>query len=234
MNKVAIITGGRAGIGKACVEKFVGQGYRVINLSRRPSDISGCVDIAADFTRDDWQISVADQLLLLLQDAEQLTLIHNAGMHASDTAINVDAATMRDSLNVNVVAPALLNTLIAPYLNLGSSILYVGSTLSEKAVAGCVSYVTSKHAVIGLMRSTCQDLAGKGVHTACICPGFTDTEMLRHHVGGSDEVLKDIATLCTQNRLIQPSEIAETLYFCATNAVINGTVLHANLGQVER
>lgn len=234
MSKVAIITGGRAGIGKACVEKFVEQGYQVVNLSRRPSGLSGCTDIVADFTRDDWQASVAPELIPLLKGAEQLTVVHNAGMHASDTAINVDAAVMRDSLNVNVVAPAVLNTLVAPYLNSGSSILYIGSTLSEKAVAGCVSYVASKHAVIGLMRSTCQDLAGKGVHTACVCPGFTDTEMLRHHVGGSEEVLKDIATICTQNRLIQPSEIAETLYFCATNAVVNGTVLHANLGQIER
>ncbi len=234
MSKVAIITGGRAGIGKACVEKFVEQGYQVVNLSRRPSGLSGCTDIAADFTRDDWQVSVTPELIPLLKGAEQLTVVHNAGMHASDTAINVDAAVMRDSLNVNVVAPAVLNTLVAPYLNSGSSILYIGSTLSEKAVAGCVSYVASKHAVIGLMRSTCQDLAGKGVHTACVCPGFTDTEMLRHHVGGSEEVLKDIATICTQNRLIQPSEIAETLYFCATNAVVNGTVLHANLGQIER
>ncbi len=234
MKKVAIITGGRAGIGKACVEKFVEQGYQVINLSRRPSHLSGCIDIAADFTRNDWQTSVATELKPLLQGAGQLTVVHNAGMHASDSATNVDAAIMRDSLNVNVVAPAVLNTLIAPYLTAGSAIVYIGSTLSEKAVAGCVSYVTSKHAVIGLMRSTCQDLAGKGVHTACVCPGFTDTEMLRHHVGGSEAVLKDIATICTQNRLINPTEIADTVYFCATNAVINGTVLHANLGQIER
>ena len=234
MKKVAIITGGRAGIGKACVEKFVQQGYQVINLSRKPSGLAGCIDITADFTSLDWQVSVAAELAPMLEAAEQLVLVHNAGMHASDSAINVDAAVMRDSFNVNVIAPAMLNTLVAPYLKAGSSILYIGSTLSEKAVAGCVSYVASKHAVIGLMRSTCQDLVGKGIHTACICPGFTDTEMLRHHVGNSEEVLKDIATVCTQNRLIQPTEIADTVYFCAINAVINGTVLHANLGQVER
>ncbi len=234
MNKVAIITGGRAGIGKACVEKFLQQGYQVVNLSRKSSELVGCTDIAADFASLDWQSSVSAQLTPMLETAEQLVVVHNAGMHASDSAVNIDAAVMRDSLNVNVVAPAILNTLVAPYLKSGSSILYIGSTLSEKAVAGCVSYVTSKHAVVGLMRSTCQDLVGKGIHTACICPGFTDTEMLRHHVGNSDEVLKDIATLCTQNRLVQPIEIADTVYFCATNPVINGTVLHASLGQVER
>ena len=69
------------------------------------------------------------------------------------------------------------------------SIIYIGSTLSEKGVANSCSYVTSKHAVVGLMRSTTQDLVGKGIHTACICPGFTDTEMLKNHVGGSKEIL---------------------------------------------
>ncbi len=234
MKKVAIVTGGRAGIGRATVEKFVEQGYQVINLSRRPSNVDGCDDIAADFTQLDWPSSVSPQLLPKLAGAEQLAVIHNAGMHASDSAVEVDGAIMRDSLNVNVVAPALLNTLLAPHLTPGSSIVYVGSTLSEKAVTGCVSYVASKHAVIGLMRSTCQDLAGKAIHTACVCPGFTDTEMLRHHVGNSDEILKDIASLCTQNRLITPAEIADVLYFCATSPVVNGTVMHANLGQIER
>jgi hypothetical protein len=58
--------------------------------------------------------------------------------------------------------------------------------------------------------------------------------MLREHVGESGEALKSIASGVTFNRLIEPSEIAATLYFCARNPVINGAVIHANLGQVER
>eukprot|EP01043_Picozoa_sp_COSAG02_P056833 COSAG02_NODE_6801_length_3352_cov_170.007378_3_plen_92_part_00 len=52
---------------------------------------------------------------------------------------------------------------------------FVGSTLSEKAVANTASYVTAKHAMVGLMRATCQDLAAAAapVHTALVCPGFT-------------------------------------------------------------
>jgi NAD(P)-dependent dehydrogenase (short-subunit alcohol dehydrogenase family) len=84
------------------------------------------------------------------------------------------------------------------------------------------------------MRATCQDLAGKGVHTACICPGFTETEMLRAHVGDSQDVLDSIAAGITFGRLIEPREIAEVLYFCARNPVVNGSVIHANLGQISR
>ena len=114
----------------------------------------------------------------------------------------------------------------------GSSILYVGSTLAEKAVPNSYSYVVTKHALIGMMRATCQDLAGRGIHTACICPGFTDTEMLRAHV--PDEAMDAVRGLSAYGRLIEPSEIAHTLHWAAESPVINGAVLHANLGQVER
>ena len=87
--------------------------------------------------------------------------------------------------------------------------------------------------MVGMMRASCQDLTSTGIHTACICPGFTDTEMLRAHVGGSEEVLEAIGGLSTFGRLIDPSEIAETILFCAENPVINGAVIHANLGQKE-
>jgi len=89
-------------------------------------------------------------------------------------------------------------------------------------------------AVAGLMRATCQDLAGTGIHTACLCPGFTDTAMLRAHVGGSDETLAAIAAGISFNRLIEPGEIARALLFCAENPVVNGSLIHANLGQIQR
>jgi 3-oxoacyl-[acyl-carrier protein] reductase len=88
--------------------------------------------------------------------------------------------------------------------------------------------------VVGLMRATCQDLAGSGVHTACVCPGFTDTEMLREHVGQDQVILTAIAGGVTQGRLIKPQEIADTLWFASQQAVTNGAVLHVNLGQIER
>ena len=65
------------------------------------------------------------------------------------------------------------------------------------------------------------------------CPGFTDTEMLRTHINDSAEVLAAVSAMSAFNRLVAPDEIANTLWFCATNPVINGAVIHANLGQIE-
>jgi NAD(P)-dependent dehydrogenase (short-subunit alcohol dehydrogenase family) len=92
------------------------------------------------------------------------------------------------------------------------------------------SYVTTKHAMIGLMRSTCQDLFGRFIHTACVCPGATETEMLQEYVQGNTEALEMMAGTLSENRLITPEEIASTLLFCSQNSVINGSVIHANLG----
>lgn len=232
--KVAIVTGGRTGIGLATLQRFQQGGFEVINISRQPSPLAGCTNLEADFSRPGWSSETAGDLERFVEGSDQVVLVHNAGLHVNDSAMAVDAEAMRRSFDVNVVAPAVLNKLVDPHLQPGSAILYVGSTLSEKAVAGCASYVAAKHALLGLMRSTCQDLQGRQVHTACICPGFTDTEMLREHVGNSEQVLREIASICTYGRLIDTAEIADTIYFCATNPVINGTVMHANLGQIER
>ena len=151
----------------------------------------------------------------------------------SDNVENIDADNLREVLEVNLVGPSILNKMIIPYMNKGSSILYVGSTLSEKAVPQMSSYVTTKHGMVGLMRSTCQDLFGRFIHTACICPGATETEMLVEYVQGNKEALTMMAQTLSENRLISPKEIARTLLFCAQNSVINGSIIHANLGIQE-
>ena len=126
-----------------------------------------------------------------------------------------------------------LNQHLLPLMRTASSVLYIGSTLSEKAVANSFSYVTSKHAQLGMMRATCQDLMGSGIHTAMICPGFTDTEMLRTHLGNDPAVEAAVAGMNSFSRLIEPAEIAELVRWAHHNPVINGAVLHANLGQKE-
>ena len=167
-----------------------------------------------------------------LQNAEEIVLIHNAAKLVNDSTLETPSNQFREVLEINVVAPNTLNYFAIPYMQAGSSILYVGSTLSEKAVPGSFSYVTSKHAMVGMMRATCQDLAGRRIHTACVCPGFTDTEMLRQHV--PEDVMEQISGMSAFERLVSPDEIANTLLWAAQSPVINGSIIHANLGQVER
>lgn len=230
--KCLIITGASAGIGLHTAETFLKAGFQVINLSRRRCPLDAVTHINCDLAEPGFLEQISPQISGTLQNAEQVVLIHNAARMANDSAVETPSNELRGVLEVNLVAPNTLNYFVIPFMQAGSSILYVGSTLSEKAVPGSFSYVTSKHAMVGMMRATCQDLAGRGIHTACICPGFTDTEMLRAHV--PEEAMEQVQGMSAYNRLVHPDEIAATLMWAANSPVLNGTVLHANLGQVER
>ncbi|MAM79466.1 MAG: short-chain dehydrogenase [Gammaproteobacteria bacterium] len=226
-----VITGASKGIGKATAARFVANGDRVINISRSPSDIQGIENVPIDLAGPGAIDSVDDLVNNLPFD--DIHLIHNAAKLVNDSIRDVDAESFKAIININIIAPQILNQAILPKMAEGSSIIYIGSTLSEKAVANSYSYVSTKHAMVGMMRATCQDLAGSGIHTACICPGFTDTEMLRAHVGDSNEVLAEIGSMSSYGRLIEPAEIARTIEFATANPVINGSIIHANLGQKE-
>ena len=234
LDKHLIITGASSGIGYATAKLFQEDGYQVINLSRSKINLKNATHLTADLSKRDWSNEVSKKLSLILTDSSEISLIHNASMMQSDNIENIDIDNLRDIYEVNLVAPAILNKIIIPYMKNGSSILYVGSTLSEKAVPQMSSYVTSKHGMIGLMRSTCQDLFGRYIHTACICPGATETEMLQEYVQGNQEALDMMAQTLSENRLISSEEIAKTLFFCAKNSVINGSVIHANLGIISQ
>jgi 3-oxoacyl-[acyl-carrier protein] reductase len=230
--KLLLITGASSGIGLQTADRFLRDGYTVVNLSRRKSPLPAVNHINCDLSAAGFLDIISPQLLPLLQQAEGIMLIHNAAVLEQDSAVETPSNDFRRVLEVNLVAPNTLNYFTIPYMRPGSAVLYVGSTLSEKAVPGRFSYVVSKHGTIGMMRATCQDLAGREIHTACICPGFTDTEMLRGHV--SPDAMEQIAQLTAFGRLVSAEEIAGTLHWAAHNPVINGAVIHANLGQIER
>lgn len=230
--KCLLITGASAGIGLHTADLFAKEGYQVINLSRRRCQLDSVTHINCDLSEPGFIEHISPQLTNTLQNAEELVLIHNAARLSGDSAIETPSNQFREVLEINLVAPNTLNYFAIPFMQPGSSILYVGSTLAEKAVPGSFTYVTTKHAMVGMMRATCQDLAGRRIHTACVCPGFTDTEMLRQHV--PEDAMEQVMGMSAYNRLVSPDEIADTLLWTARNPVINGSVIHANLGQVER
>ena len=231
-----IITGASKGIGLATAKLFVEAGWRVLNLSRSPCPLAGVTNRKTDLADQGWAEDFAEWLKNQPELAVEarICLVHNAAVMVRDTALDSDAKQMATAFAVNVIAPASLNRVLSPWMGAGSSILYIGSTLSEKGIPGSASYVSSKHAIAGLMKVTAQDLKGRCVHTACICPGFTATEMLVDHLGDNPDAQERILGMQTMGRLIETSEIAEFIYFCGENPVVNGAVLHANLGQVER
>lgn len=230
MNQFAIITGASKGIGKSCAELFKQQGWQIINISRHSTTLSGVINFEIDLSVRGWEQSHSELLTRAAGKADKICLIHNAAENHKDNIADLSELDFRRVLEINVMAPHLLNRLFLPLMKPGSSIIYIGSTLSEKAVSNAYSYITTKHALAGMMKATCQDLAGTNIHTACVCPGFTNTEMLRSHLTAKDiEIIRN--KICAK-RFIEPEEMAQLILFCADNPIINGAVLHGNLGQI--
>jgi NAD(P)-dependent dehydrogenase (short-subunit alcohol dehydrogenase family) len=231
--KIAIVTGASSGIGRAVARRFHAVGWRVVNLARRKSPDEEIDNILCELSDAETIASAAELLCAELRSSTEACIVHAAAELERSTADCQPLPSMRRAIEVNVVGPSQLNTLLLSALPTGSSVVFLGSTLSEKAVSGAFSYVISKHAVAGMAKATAQDMAGRGVHAVCVCPGFTDTPMLRAHLGDDADALASVAAANSFNRLLAPEEIAELVWTAHRNPSLNGSVLHANLGQIE-
>ena len=233
MKRIAVITGASSGIGKALAQRFSEKSDLVINISRRVCEISNVVNIRFDLSQANQFLDLEEELAKYIGKKALIRLIHNASRLDKDSHDHLSIDRFQTVLNVNLIAPIRINQILLPWMAAGSSIVYLGSTLSEKAVKGAYSYIITKHATIGMMRALCQELDGRQIHTGCVCPGFTDTEMLRAHLDYDEKLLKRIGTNNGFHRLISPDEIAKAIEFLCENETLNGSVIHANLGQIE-
>lgn len=234
--KVAIVTGASVGIGKAVAARFLAEGARVFGISRRPCPVEGVESLRVDLgdpAAVETAIAELDVELETLGDKVELHLIQNAAVMPRDSVADIERESVERALRINLLAPMMLNAGLRPRMGQGSSILYVGSTLSEKAVPGRASYVTTKHGLVGLMRATVQDLFGQAIHTACVCPGFTDTEMLKPVLDADPALREAVLAMVSFGRLLEPEEIADVLVYASKTPALNGALIHANLGQRE-
>jgi 3-oxoacyl-[acyl-carrier protein] reductase len=228
-----IVTGASAGIGLAIAERFASRGHRVLSLARRRCPVDVVESLLIDLAGQDVPKLLPQLLPKLPTGKTVIHVVHNAASLPHDNAIDVDAGVLERNLRLNVVTPALLNAAIIPRMGPGSSIVFVGSTLSEKGVPRRLSYVTGKHAMLGLMRATVQDLWGRGINTVCVAPGFVDTGMLRPVLDADPMFEREVLDMVSYGRLIEPEEIAEIVEFVTRTPALNGALINANLGQKQ-
>lgn len=229
-----VVTGGSAGIGRAIAARSRADGRRVINLSRRPCQVEGVVNLAVDLADGSAVARAIAQVHDLLAAAPgPVHLVHNAAFPIEDAITRFDARAAEQAMRLNVVTPAELTAGLLPDMPTGSSVIFIGSTLSEKGVPGRLSYCASKHALVGLLRATVQDLFGRGIHAVCVCPGFVDTELLDPLRARGPEIMQSILGMVSFGRLLRPDEIADIVAFAVDNPSLNGAIIHANLGQRE-
>jgi NAD(P)-dependent dehydrogenase (short-subunit alcohol dehydrogenase family) len=229
----ALVTGASRGIGAAIAAVLAAEGARVSLLGRDEAKLSQMSDelgggshavpLKADVADVD---SVRNAFTMARRHFGPIhILVNNAGMAASAKFTDTDLLTWNKILAVNLTGTYLCAREAVPdMLSLGfGRIVNIASIAGLRGAAYISAYSTSKHAVIGLTRSLALEFATKNITVNAVCPGYTDTDIVREAIaniraktGRSEkEALDALVATNPQRRLISPKEIADTtLWLC--------------------
>ena len=244
--KVAWISGGTSGIGEAAAELFAEEGAAVAIVGRRGElgqEIADriakaggrAIATACDVAKAD---QVRDSIAKTVEAFGRLDIVvNNAGMAVVQPLDEAEEADWDRIMDVNVKSMYLATKYAMPHLRKAgrSYIVNVGSISSFVGQAGTPIYTTSKHAVLGLSRSIALDFAVDGVRCNCVCPGITDTPMLRGHgeaFGDADAIIANRLKRTPMGVALSPLDVAKSILFfsCEDSAGVTGTSLTIDCG----
>jgi 3-hydroxybutyrate dehydrogenase len=245
----ALVTGGGRGIGRAIAATLSGAGADVTVLGRDAAMLAATVEageasrhVIADVT-DAAAVNAAFAAAVAAGGPVDI-LIANAGGAESAAFLAADDAQFHRMFALNVMgtvhaARAVLAGMVARGFG---RIVAVASTAGLKGYPYVASYCAAKHAVVGLVRALAQETAASGVTVNAVCPGFTDTDLVRRSTeliaaktGRSPaDALGAILRDKPLGRLIAPEEVAAAvLFLCMPQASgITGTTLAIAGGEV--
>lgn len=258
-NRHALITGAGAGIGAAIAMALARAGCRLTLCGRSSDKLQSqaetlraqvpelAVLIAPMDVTDEKSVQAAVQQAQARLGTVNV-LVNNAGQAQSQPFGKTDAALWQHMLNVNLtgsyhcIQAVLPGMLEAAQTGTPGRIVNIASTAGLKGYAYVSAYVAAKHGVVGLTKALALELARKGVTVNAICPGYTETDIVREAVqnivrktGKSEaEARQALAVSNPQQRLVQAHEVAQSvLWLCAQGSdAINGQAIAIDGGEM--
>ena len=242
-DKVAIITGAGSGIGRATALLFAEEGAKVAvadcnaEAGQTTVELIGKLRGEACFVQAD--VSKADQVQYMVQVVANTygridVLFNNAGVFFRGSVTETEEEDWDRILDVNLKSMYLCSKSAIPYMIAGGggSIVNTSSiTGAHHAVARAAAYVASKGGVTLLTRCMAIDYADHGIRVNCVCPGMTDTAMVRARRTAQE--LQALASTLIMKRLGNPREVAQVVLFLASDEslFVNGVAIAVDGGQ---
>lgn len=239
-NKVAIITGGARGIGKATVEKFLDEGATVIcwDIDDKAAVdlLKGNKDRSLHYQKVNTvdRNSIADAISEVMATHKRIdVLINNAGITRDATLKKMTPEQWQMVLDVNLTGVFNCTQAVSEHMVLQGSgkIVNAASIVGLYGNFGQSNYVATKSGVIGMSKVWARELGRKGICVNAVAPGFIATEM----VGTIPEkVIKNLEERTPLGRMGSPEDIANAYLFLASDEsnFVNGTVISVDGGLV--
>lgn len=218
--KLALVTGGTRGIGRAIVEEFRNLGAEVIAVARGPE-----ADVVADVVKDRAKIVEA------IGDRALHVLVHDAGTNIRGPLTSYDDATIESLIALNLTAPMQLSRDLHPALKraAGASVIHVGSVAGLVALPTGVAYAAAKAGMGQMARTLALEWAPDRIRVNTVAPWYTRTPLVEPVLGDPDK-LAAILRRTPLGRIAEPSEVAAVVAFLAMPASSYVTGQHLAVG----
>lgn len=241
--KVAIITGGDSGLGRAAAIAFVKEGAKVVipyfNEYKDAQDTKDyiekmggvCLLLNGDITNKEFCKEIVQKTIINFGRLD--VLVNNAGVqYQQDSLLDISDEQFDRTMKVNIYGMFYLTKEALPHMNQNGSIINLSSVTAFYGDPQLIDYVTTKGAIVGFTRALARNLAEKKIRVNAIAPGFYWTPL--QPACWQKEKIPSLGADAAMRRGAMPYELAPTFVFLASedSSYVTGQVIHNNGGQI--